>query len=373
MTASRVLRTVVATVAIASLSLACGGKKDSGKAGGGEAKGGGGAAAGGGGGKAAGGGGGAAAGGGGGAAAGGGGAAAGGGGGATTAWGVFPKDTDVVVGINGDKLRESKLWQQFSPMIAEKAKEELGDLKDSCGIDALTAINAVVIGANTKDSENAVIVVKTNGLKRADLNKCAQTMATKKSETLEITDDGKLGAYKDKEGKTMWVGWLDDTSAVISPKAEDNKDYMTDRLAGKDSLSDNKDIMDLLNNVDTKATLWFAIKSEMLSQSPAAAMGMKPTAVFGSLLLTAGLKLDMGVRFGTADEAKAAADQANQAMEAGKADPNMGKFISKVSIAANGADLIVKLDLNEQEFNELLQMVMTQLGPMLQMMMGGGM
>jgi hypothetical protein len=60
-------------------------------------------------------------------------------------------------------------------------------------------------------------------------------------------------------------------------------------------------------------------------------------------------------------------------MEQAKQDPNMGKFVGKATLSANGNDVIVKLDLNEAELNELLQMLQQQLGPMLMMMMGGGM
>jgi hypothetical protein len=162
---------------------------------------------------------------------------------------------------------------------------------------------------------------------------------------------------------------------VTGPKAENNKDWLNERLTSSDGLDKNAEIMDLLKNVDTGATLWMAMKPAAGADSPLSGFpgGAKPTAVFASIQLTSGLKVDAGLRFASADEAKQTADMGAQVMEQAKADPTMGKFIAKSSMKANGNDVIVKVDLNEAELDELLKMVQQQLGPMMMMMMGGGM
>ena len=59
------------------------------------------------------------------------------------------------------------------------------------------------------------------------------------------------------EGKDVYMAWLDDTTALISPNPD--KAWIKDRAAGKNGLEGNAAFMDLLKNVDTAATVWVAV------------------------------------------------------------------------------------------------------------------
>jgi hypothetical protein len=302
-----------------------------------------------------------------------------GGGGASAAsaggFSVFHQGADVIVGINAGKLRDSKLFKDLWPMVQAEADKELGKVKEACGVDVVTTIDSVIMGVSTSDEDAATIVVKT-GTGRDKMHECAQALAKADGKDLQVAKEGNISGFTEG-GETMYIGFLDDKTMVISPKGEGDKTFVVDRLAGKEPLTGNAGMMDLLKNVDSKnSSIWMVAMPPAGGDNPFAAMaggGAAPTAMFASILLDSGLKIDAGVRYASPDDAKKTVEMANTMMGAAKQDPTMGKFVSKASLTANGNDVIFKLDLNEAEFTELMNVVKQQLGPMLMMMMGGGM
>jgi hypothetical protein len=342
--ATRVLKVLILTLAISALAVACGKDKKPEGGGGTTATGGGGGGE--------------------------GASRAGGGSGAGGGLTVFPASSTLVGGINVASITQNKLFKQFWPMIEAQAGSELSEFKAACGIDILTAFNSVSFGGNMGDNESIAVAVNTN-LGKDKILACAKTMAEKQGETIEIQDEGKLVGIKDGDDTDVqWIGWQDDKTIVTGAKAENDKAWLEARLAGQESVTGNKAIMDLVGKTNTGASVWVALIPPAEGSPFAGMPGEQPTAVYASIDFAKGLKIDAGLRYATADGAKAMADQANGMMGGMKADPNLGKFLAKTSVTAAGNDLVVKMDLNEQELDELAQMVQQQL-PMLMMMMGG--
>jgi hypothetical protein len=289
--------------------------------------------------------------------------------GAKSAFAVFTADTNLVVGINLDQIRASQLYKQFlEPMLKSQVDSEFAELKAECGFDPVNAIKEVVIGSTMSESMDAqedktIMVVK--GLTRAQLSDCAAKMAKKEDKQIEVTQEGTFTKVVDKDGETVWIGWLDDNTMAMSPKMD--KAQLEQRMSGAGGgLSGNKEMMDLVANTDQKAGLWLAMQKPAGAESPA---GMDFQSVFASISLTGGIKVDAGVRQGSADEAKKTVGEATQKLEEIKTEAGpFGKYLSKVEISANNADVIVKMSLSDAEVNEILQTA----GPLLGGMMGGG-
>jgi hypothetical protein len=276
----------------------------------------------------------------------------------------------MVAGININAARGTPLWTKFAPLIQAQAGSELKEFTAACGIDPFTALDSIVVGGNTEDDDNIVVAIKGN-LDKGKVIECGKKMAAKEGKDLKVEEDGQIVGFNDG-GDTMYVAWLDDGTIVTGGGAENNKDWLKGVLAGGDSITSNKDFMDLVNNTDSNSTIWFAMVPPA-GDSPFAALGgPSPKAMFCSINLGGGLKVDAGLRFEKADDAKMTSDQANQMMGPMKADPTFGKFLNKTQISTSGNDVIVKVDLNQAEFDELMKMVEQQL-PMLMMMAGGGM
>jgi len=293
------------------------------------------------------------------------------GGSAQSAFALFPKESNMVAGINVSALRGTALWNKFQPMLQQQAGDELKEFTATCGIDPFQALDAIVIGGNVGDEESMVIAIKGN-LDKAKVLDCAKKVAEKEGEKLEIEEDGQIVGFSDGNEK-MYVAWLDDGTIVTGPKAENNKDWLKGVLSGGSSITENKDFMALVGSTDSNASLWFAMVPPA-NDNPFGKMGAGPApkAMYASIDLKAGLKVDAGLRYDKADDAKMTADQFNQMMGPMKADPTFGKYIAKTAVSTAANDLIVKVDLNQAEFDELMKMLEQQL-PMLMMMAGGGM
>ncbi len=289
-------------------------------------------------------------------------------GGAKSAFALFPKESNMIAGINVSALRGTALWNKFAPMLQQQAGNDLKEFTATCGIDPLNAIDSIIVGGNVKDDKNMVIAVKGN-LDKAKILECAKKISAKENTNLKIEEDGQIVGFIEGD-ESMYLAWLDDGTIVTGPGAEGNKEWLKGVLSGGASVADNKDFMDLVNNTDSGSSLWFAMVPPA-DDNPFAAMGgPAPTAMFASIDLSKGFKLDAGLRFAKADDAKMLADQANQMMGPMKADPTFGKYLNKTSVSTSGNDMIVKVDLSQAEFDELMKMVEQQL-PMLMMMAGG--
>jgi hypothetical protein len=281
---------------------------------------------------------------------------------------MFPADSNLVVGINLAGLRGTKLWTQMWPTIEQQGGEELAEFKATCNIDVGTAVNTITVGGNVDKKDNMLIAVTTT-VPRDQVLKCVPAMAQKKGKTVEVKEDGKFVSIKEGE-TTKSFAWADGSTVVFSAGDADDRPYLEERLAGKDSVTGNQEFMKLVNATDSTATLWIAFVPPEGGSNPMMGGGAQPKAVYASIKLGEGMKMNAGMRYATPEEATKTAEEANKMMEPAKGDATFGKYVNKTKIAAAGNEVTINVDLNQQEFDELVALIQQQL-PMLMMMLGG--
>lgn len=277
---------------------------------------------------------------------------------AQTGFAVFPSTTKFIVGINFASARSSALWGMYKPQIdAAMANSELAQMNATCGFDPLQQVQSIVVGGDPQTEE---IVIVAKGIGRAQVKDCMTKMAAKEGKQITATDEGNLTMYQDGD-KTLWGAWLDDTTVVFSP--EKDKAFVTQRAAGQAGLADGAEVMGLLKNADTAATIYMVGNMDAMGPNPASAMMPGAKGFFGSLKLGEGLDIDAGLRFDTADNAKNMATMAQQQIAAVKGQQvpaqmaGLVKVVEKAEIKQNGNDMVVTLKLNNQELQELSTMV----------------
>lgn len=270
-----------------------------------------------------------------------------------TGFAVFPASSKFIVGINLNSARSSALWAMYKPQIeAALGSGEMAKLKAACGFDPFTQVESVLAGGDPGAKE-AVIVVK--GIKRADLKGCGEKMAASEGKKFTVTDEGNLSMYE-ADGEKVWTAWLDDTTVVIGP--EKDKAFVQQRVAGENGLADSAEIMGLLKNVDTSATLFAVGTSDAMGANPAAAMMPGAKGFFASLRLADGLAIDAGVRFDTPENAKTFTAVVQQQMGAmkGQMPPQLasvGKAMEKAQVKQNASDMVMQVKLTNDELKEL--------------------
>ena len=272
---------------------------------------------------------------------------------AQTGFAVFPATSKVVGGFNLNSARASALWAMYKPQIEAAASKELAEFKTACGFDPFTQLQSIVIGGDP-NSEEMVVVAK--GLQRDQIKNCGEKLAAKEGKKFSVADEGNLSHYE-MEGEKFWGAWLDGSTVVISPK--EDKAYVTQRAAGQSGLADGAEVMALLKNVNTAATLYLVATADAWASSPAKDMMKGAKGLFASVKLTDGLSLDAGLRFDTPENAQAFTTTVQQQLEMAKGQQmppqlaGLTKAIEKATVKTTGNDTIVQLALTPEELKQL--------------------
>lgn len=272
---------------------------------------------------------------------------------AQTAFAVFPKNSTFLVGVNLSQLSNSPFWPMAEAQMAKD--EEFKTFVAACGFNPISKVEQVLVAGDPEDEDNMIIVVK--GFTKDEVKACGAGAAKTEGKTFAMADEGTLSKLT-MDGESVYIAWLDDKTLVASPAASSDSDdveagkkALLARAAGTDGLDKNAEMMELLKNVDTSATV-FAIGN--LGAMKDAPMDGKVKSAFASLLIETGLKIDAGVRF--ADEATA-----NQVLQkangmkgmAGQINPALGPLAQKVNLSVSGTDLIVQANLSEADLKGL--------------------
>lgn len=297
---------------------------------------------------------------------------------AQTGFAVFPGATKVIGGVNLASARSSALWAMYKDQIeaAMSSSKEFAEFKATCGFDPFGSLQSIVMGGDPGTEE---VVVVAKGLQRDQIKSCGEKLASQKGKKFTVTDEGNLSQYEVDEEK-FWGAWLDGSTIVVSP--EKPKEYVAERAAGTGGLAPSAELMGLLKNVDTSATLYVVATADAWTSGsgPANEM-MKGTlkgakGMFGSVKLTEGLSLDAGVRFDTPENAKTFTTTVQQQLEMAKGQqmpPQMAgitKAIEKAKVSQSGNDTIIQLQLTGEELKQL-GAVVQQMGSAFGQMGGG--
>lgn len=223
-------------------------------------------------------------------------------------------------------------------MSAPDVNKGLDQLQRVCGLDAWKTIEAIAWGLDADFHGVAFIAVK--GLDQAKLTTCAEGLARDRGDkdaTATSTVDGAITTLV-IGGETTYLRWIGKDVIAVATDPADRA--LLEKWTKKGGLAKAK-VGKLAAKADTKAMVWVASTLET------EAGGGKVHHAYGSIALRSGV-LDGNVRVGfdSATNAKAAADKLHDALagdDGGKA------LLAKLSVAADGAEVVVKGKLTEAE------------------------
>lgn len=279
-----------------------------------------------------------------------------------TGFAVFPKDVEYLVALSMGSLRKSGAWDKYRAQI-EKQAEDMPDFRALCGYDVIGSFEGLIAGGKSDKEDELLVVV--SGLERSRIETCVEKVAASEGEKIQLRQEGRMTHIKGADGD-FWAAWLSDSAVLIGKE----KAYVETRARGEDGLDKNKAFMDLLGQVDTSASFWLA-GIPGAGNDLGSMMGMgKLEAVFASIKFDGGMKLDGGIRMGSAAEASGMATMAKQMLGMAAGQPqlkDLKKLLDKLVIKDQDRDVIVQLQLTEAELAEL-EKAAAGLGQM----MGGG-
>lgn len=274
---------------------------------------------------------------------------------ARSSFALYPKTMRVVGGVSIAQLRASAAWPALEKILDQRASTELKQLRDVCKLDAVQVVDSLEV-ATSLGQEQEIVLVLDGSFTRAGIGQCGPFFANSRGHTLTVVDEGATTSYTDGTS-TIWVGWPTDNRAVFG--GERDKAWLDDRLAGKDSILEDEAFMEVVGNVDTAATAWLAMVDENGSMRGLSSfLGERaPTAAFLSIRMADVVKGEIGLVFETEADANVARTAIEKMLDDLKGNPMVGPIVSTAHVGVYGTNAVVEFELNQQQFEKLIQMV----------------
>lgn len=272
----------------------------------------------------------------------------------------LPADSDLVLDIDVEQIKQSALWGQYAPPFVEKLNAALGDFKAACGFSPVDEVRSVAIGMKNlgADQPDAVIVVR--GPKRTLMTSgCVAKLQTElQKDGSTFTVDGDTYSVVSKDGRHGAMRFVGDTTLVLATGVAGTKDGLAAIAKGGAGLDTSPTFTALLKGIDRTHSVWFALNGNSPVMAQLAAIGAKPKAVFGSINVSDGLTFDGAMRFGTPDEAQSLLALSKQVTQS----PMVAQMFDKLDINATGTDLTASAAMGPQKLKAVVQQMMTMMG-----------
>lgn len=267
---------------------------------------------------------------------------------------LFPADSEFVFGLDFAGVRESALWKAYrQPLLGVLAEEQaLAQFQNACGTDLISELESIRIGGPSTDEDRLTFIVK--GFRRDQVDSCARALAEREEHELEIKGEGNLVHYSDEQDG-VWLAWLDERTFLTGN--HEDRAWFEKRMSGEDGLEDDAPLVSLIDSEVEKRGAWFGTipaAEGPFAEGLATAGGPEPEAIFGSVVPSEGLRVDVGVRFASA----ALAEQTRQGlsellpmlkMQMGQ----LGGLVDKIDMSTADSDMLVQVALSEKELRDL--------------------
>jgi len=206
------------------------------------------------------------------------------------------------------------------------------------------------VGGNKPDG--AIVI---HGVDKSKSWACLDKMQDDmKKDGTEYTKVGDVALFKSKTGETAAATFVSDSTALIVLGDKANADGVKTVAAGDSALKKSPTFVDMYGKINTADSVWFLVNGKVLDKG--AAMGVKAKAIFGSVNVTDGLKMDMRMRLETPDAATQLATMAKgQAQQA-------AKMFDQLDVTSDGSEVKIVVALSSQKLQALIQQVGGMLG-----------
>lgn len=269
---------------------------------------------------------------------------------------MMPPDVEGVVGIDFGSLRASKLAAGYQARAMESIGGDFAAFQAACGFDPVQKIASIVAGGKgQRGGEDVVAVVR--GLPKAELMACADKVSKdpKLAPGLTVAVDGPY-VLLTAEDRSFGLQFTDDTTLVAARKAgagatKADLAAITGAADGQ-GLTGNQHFMQLVDDVDTDASVWFVIsgKSERVKSMGRGMLSFE--AALGEVHVADGLELKAGARLENDNAAKGMADSFNKTLDSMKKSL-LKNIATDVTVKADGPFVRLHAKMTKQQLEEL--------------------
>lgn len=275
-------------------------------------------------------------------------------GGLQKALAAMPADSELILGIDFNKLRSSALYKKYEPMLMARIGDDLKEFQATCGFNPIEKAGGLIMGGKGQQMSTASMFVRgfdqPSAVECLKKHEAAQKAAGKAA---QLTVDGNYIEFVDDDPSDATRAlWIDDQTAMLKRENDQNvgKDALIAAAAAKDGdgLTGSKAFTDLLGRTHTGAGIWFVVKGD----APMLAMArmIKFKAVYGSIDIGSGIAAEIRMWMPSADEAKTAAADLGKQLGQVKA---VTSALSDVSVKADAEDVVIRIKLSQGQIDEL--------------------
>lgn len=269
---------------------------------------------------------------------------------------LLPVDSEIVIGLNFNQIRQSALWKQFvEPKLnSGTAQSKFAEFKAKCpGFDPMASFSSMSIGVKNTSAPTPSIVVVAHGVDKAKAIECVEKNKDEITKNgNEMTRDGDVLLFKGKQpGDQSAITFVNDNTAIAMVGDGASSAGVKALAAGGSALKTSPAFVDMYKKVKTGDSLWGLASGKALEKMPM----VKASAIYGSFNVTDGLAMDLRIRLDTPDAATQMASMANTQAQQAKG------FVDKADFTAEGNEMHAAVEMSSQK----LQMLIAQVGPML--------
>lgn len=281
---------------------------------------------------------------------------------------LIPRDSEVVVGINLSQIQQSALWKKFiePQLLTGDALGKINEFKTKCGIDPMSIVKSISIGVKDVSGGKPQGVVVVHGMDKSKAMSCLDSMKDEIAKGgTELTRDGDVALFKNtRTGQQIAMQYINDSTALAVFGEQVTAASVKAAQSNSQTLKSSQPFLDMYGKISTGDSLWFLLSGRVLDKG--AALGVKPSGVFGSLNVSDSLTLDLRIRLASPEEAaKLTTLGQSQAKQA-------AKMFDKLDITSDGPEVKLAIGLSSQKLEALVEQL-KGLASMFGGGMGGGM
>jgi hypothetical protein len=267
-----------------------------------------------------------------------------------------------VISVDTSAIAKTATFGKLLPFALDKsddAKEAIGLIKATCGIDAFTAIKSIAVGLNGTQDDGAAFIQLAPELTAAKLGACLKDVAkakgkTQKADDFTFTTAGGITEIAATD-KHLFFGWVGSDVLVVVPKHIEDKAALKTWMGGGFAKSPASKVV---AKVNANASVFVA---SSVGKSLDATHNM--TVGYGWLNLSgANLTLEFHGDLGDAAAATKIASDASAQLDQVRANPPLpalAGLLKSVTVAAASTEVVAKATVVEKDFADFVMLAVS--------------
>jgi hypothetical protein len=284
----------------------------------------------------------------------------------------LPADAKLVVGVDFAAIQKTGLFAAYYPKLLEKAEaaQLLSTMKDSCKIDPLAAVQAVVV-ATSGDQQDGAVYIGLSGVDKAKLSSCVQLAAQNKADKAAADKPAAEKAAADKPARvslkqdgnitqisngtdTAFFGWAGKDVIVVSLHGQD-KASLLKWMGGKGALAKTA-LGKSIARTNTSATVWGAGEETKEVEQGVTVKGGYGAVKFANGSVDADVHAVMENAAQATKMAASVNKQLDEARQGSQLPPMIAGMLKTVTIAASADEVVIKANVVEKDVMNVLSL-----------------